>query len=98
MTTYTVLGDEPLRLTEILDKARAGVPAEALENTLVLHGSAARNWRRSRKRLDLLICGSRGYGPVRSLLLGGVTSELAHTARCPLLVVPRALATLLPGC
>jgi nucleotide-binding universal stress UspA family protein len=42
------------------------------------------------ENLDLLICGSRGYGPVRSLLLGGVTSTLAHTSACPLLVVPRA--------
>jgi nucleotide-binding universal stress UspA family protein len=39
--------------------------------------------------LDLLVCGSRGYGPVRAVMLGSVSRVLAHSARCPLLVVPR---------
>jgi nucleotide-binding universal stress UspA family protein len=39
--------------------------------------------------LDLLVTGSRGYGPLRAVLLGGVTGRLASLARCPLLVVPR---------
>jgi nucleotide-binding universal stress UspA family protein len=42
--------------------------------------------------VDLLVCGSRGYGPVRSVLLGGVTHGLVRRARCPLLIVPRARA------
>ena len=74
------------------EKARAGVPAEVLETTEVLHGSAAEELAAVSGALDLLICGSRGYGPVLSLVLGGVTSELAHTAHCPLLIVPRAPA------
>jgi nucleotide-binding universal stress UspA family protein len=90
VTTYTVVGDEPQGLAEILRKARAGVPAELLDDTAVLHGAAASELAAVSAGLDLLICGSRGYGPVRSLLLGGVTWELAHTARCPLFVVPRA--------
>jgi nucleotide-binding universal stress UspA family protein len=40
--------------------------------------------------LDLLVCGSRNYGPLRSVLVGGVSRALAHHARCPLVVVPRA--------
>jgi nucleotide-binding universal stress UspA family protein len=39
--------------------------------------------------LDLLVVGSRGYGPVRHALLGSVTSKLMETAACPVLVVPR---------
>jgi len=39
--------------------------------------------------LDLLVCGSRGYGPVRTVLLGSVSHALAHHARCPLMVLPR---------
>jgi nucleotide-binding universal stress UspA family protein len=39
--------------------------------------------------LDLLVCGSRGYGAVHSTLAGGVSRGLAHTAACPLLLVPR---------
>ena len=39
--------------------------------------------------LDLLVCGSRGYGPDGSALLGGVGRRLALEARCPLIVPPR---------
>lgn len=38
---------------------------------------------------DLLVCGSRSYGPVRSVLLGGVSSRLVRHARVPVVVVPR---------
>jgi nucleotide-binding universal stress UspA family protein len=40
--------------------------------------------------LDLLIVGSRGYGPVRRTLLGSVGTEVIRTAPCPVLVIPRA--------
>jgi nucleotide-binding universal stress UspA family protein len=40
--------------------------------------------------LDLLIVGSRGYGPVGRLIHGSTTRQLASTARCPLLVLTRA--------
>jgi nucleotide-binding universal stress UspA family protein len=42
-----------------------------------------------RRDADLLVCGSRGYGPIRRVLLGGVSSRLLRRAACPLLVVPR---------
>ena len=41
------------------------------------------------RQLDLLVCGSRGYGPVRRVLLGSVSRRLAHEAHCPLIVIPR---------
>jgi nucleotide-binding universal stress UspA family protein len=43
--------------------------------------------------LDLLVCGSRGYGPVRAVLLGGVTRRLTADARCPVIVLPRGVET-----
>jgi nucleotide-binding universal stress UspA family protein len=39
--------------------------------------------------IDLLVCGSRGYGPVRRVLLGGVLRKLIRRAACPVVVVPR---------
>lgn len=39
--------------------------------------------------IDLLGCGSRGYGPVRRVLLGGVSSRLMRRSVNPVLVVPR---------
>jgi nucleotide-binding universal stress UspA family protein len=43
-----------------------------------------------RRDADLLVCGSRGYGPLRRVLLGGVSSRLLRRSACPLLVVPRS--------
>lgn len=39
--------------------------------------------------VDLLIVGSRGYGPVRRVLLGSVSAELMRELPCGLVVVPR---------
>lgn len=38
---------------------------------------------------DLLVAGSRHYGPVMRVLLGSVSTQLAYKAPCPVLVVPR---------
>jgi nucleotide-binding universal stress UspA family protein len=39
--------------------------------------------------LDLLICGSRGYGPSRAVLLGGVSRRVTAEAHCPVIVLVR---------
>jgi len=39
--------------------------------------------------LDLLIVGSRGYGPFGRLVHGSTSGQLARTARCPVLVLAR---------
>ena len=43
--------------------------------------------------LDLLIIGSRGYGPFGRLFNGSTSNYLARRARCPLLVLPRSAAS-----
>jgi nucleotide-binding universal stress UspA family protein len=40
--------------------------------------------------VDVLFCGSRGYGPARRVLLGGVSARLLRRARRPIVVVPRS--------
>ncbi len=46
---------------------------------------------------DVLVCGSRGYGPVRRVLLGGVASRLVRRAAAPIVVVPRGASDALAG-
>ena len=39
----------------------------------------------------VLVVGSRGYGPLRRVLLGSVSTPLVRTAPCPLIVTPRGM-------
>jgi nucleotide-binding universal stress UspA family protein len=41
--------------------------------------------------VDLLIVGSRGYGPMKRMMLGSTSSYLERHGRCSLLVLPRNL-------
>jgi nucleotide-binding universal stress UspA family protein len=43
------------------------------------------------EHLDLLILGSRAYGPLRHALLGSVSASVIRTSHCPVLVVPRGM-------
>ncbi len=40
-------------------------------------------------QVDILVVGSRGYGPVKRLVLGSTSDYLERHARCSLLVLPR---------
>ncbi|HWV84417.1 MAG TPA: universal stress protein [Capillimicrobium sp.] len=67
--------------------------AEALGVTVaeeVVDGMPAEELLRASERLDLLVLGSRGYGPLGRILLGSVATRVAGAAACPLLVWPRA--------
>ena len=54
-----------------------------------LNGAAAPGLAAFCRPEDLLMVGSRSYGPLGRTLLGSVSSALIHTAPCPVLVVPR---------
>jgi nucleotide-binding universal stress UspA family protein len=43
------------------------------------------------EHVDILVCGSRGYGPLRAVVLGGVSRRVAAEARCPVIVLPRGI-------
>jgi nucleotide-binding universal stress UspA family protein len=54
----------------------SGEPAAALAETAIAES-------------DLLMLGSRAYGPLRRVLLGSVSTPLVRSAPCPLIVHPR---------
>lgn len=45
-------------------------------------------------RVQLVVCGSRGWGPLAAVTLGSAADRLIHDAHCPVLVVPRAVSDL----
>lgn len=56
----------------------------------LLEGSPVHALSKHAEGLDLLVMGSRAYGAVRTVLLGGVSHRLVREAPCPLMVLPRS--------
>ena len=76
-----------------LDKARMTVPDGVRVREELLEGDTVEALAAlDEHEADLLVCGSRGYGPVRRVLLGGVLRKLIRRAACPVVVVPRGAA------
>jgi nucleotide-binding universal stress UspA family protein len=76
---------------DALDGVVAGVPGGVRANGELLFGEVVDELSMVADRgVDLLVCGSRGYGPVRRVLLGTVSGALVRQASVPTLVVPRA--------
>jgi nucleotide-binding universal stress UspA family protein len=76
---------------EALDRALAGLPEGVRATGELLYGEVVDELSMVGERgVDLLVCGSRGYGPVRRVLLGTVSAALVRQSSVPVLVVPRA--------
>jgi nucleotide-binding universal stress UspA family protein len=74
-------------LRELCDSRAKDTGVEA--QTDILRGRPADALLELSERVDLLVIGSRHWGPVARLLLGSTGEALAHDAACPLMVVPR---------
>jgi len=57
--------------------------------TVVMEGDPVERLADASCDLDFLIVGSRRYGPLRTALLGSVSSALIERASCPLIIVAR---------
>ncbi len=74
---------------ELVAKAIASVGERADVHGSALQGVPAIQLAAFADPEDLLLVGSRSYGPVARTLLGSVSSALIHDAPCPVLVIPR---------
>jgi Universal stress protein family len=71
-----------------LEQGMTSVPRDRSGGGQLLTGTAAEALALASKDLDLLVCGSRGYGPARIVLLGSTSHALVRRAECPVVVVP----------
>jgi nucleotide-binding universal stress UspA family protein len=78
-----------------LDAILDGVDVDASGE--VVSGSAVERLVELSADVDLLVVGSRAWGPVRRIVLGSTAAALARDAHCALLVLPRGVATGEPG-
>jgi nucleotide-binding universal stress UspA family protein len=73
-----------------LNGAVAELPAELRALPVFERGDPVRKLLEDAEMgVDLLVLGSRGFGPVMRLLIGSVSSRVIREAPCPVLVVPR---------
>ena len=73
-----------------LDAAADSAPPELNPETMLLHGDPSTAIRGACEGIvDLLVTGSRSYGPLQRALLGSVSEALTEGAPHPVLVVPR---------
>lgn len=80
----------PLDAEKLLGEATATVDPKLAVQERRLDGSPGSALvRECEEDVDLLVLGSRGYGPLARVLLGSVSRRAAQDAPCPVLVVPR---------
>jgi nucleotide-binding universal stress UspA family protein len=82
-----VMDDEAAALRAQVQAAVSSMGADA--SVHVTRGRAADSLGELSGDVDLLVIGSRRWGPVARLLLGGTGEALVHGANCSLLIVPR---------
>jgi nucleotide-binding universal stress UspA family protein len=70
-------------LDEAVEPLRNGVQIDEV----LVEGAAAKALLRASEDADLVVVGSRGLGGFRRLLLGSVSTQLAHHSRCPVVIV-----------
>ncbi len=90
----------PIPAAEIEQPARehladvvAALPENKTAEAVVIIGDPESELAAETERVDLMIAGSRGYGPHRAVVLGSVSGRLVRDASCPVLVVPRGIET-----
>lgn len=74
---------------EGLEGAVAALTDDVSAKGVFVKGSPATELAAQSEGVDLMVVGSRGYGPLAAVLLGGVTHRLVRKAACPVIVLPR---------
>jgi len=85
--TDDIEADVRVRLVE----AVGDLPADVVAEPVLAVGEAAHELVEESSHVDLMVVGSRGYGPHRAVLLGSVSGRLVREAACPVLVLPRGV-------
>jgi len=93
--TDGVIVDYRLEAEELISRTLAELDVDAVGKAVV--GSPVETLVELTHRVDLLVVGSRGWGPIRRILLGSTAARLVREAACPVLVLPRGAATGEPG-
>jgi nucleotide-binding universal stress UspA family protein len=71
------------------DQVLAALGAQPASVTVTaVHGLPVDELIKASQGVDMLVLGRRGFGGFARLTMGSVTSQVAHHAHCPVLIVP----------
>jgi nucleotide-binding universal stress UspA family protein len=85
------VSNRELRRELELDSAIRGIAAGIRAEAVLLDGDPPQVVAEETDRLDLLVTGSRRYGPLHAVLARGFPGRLLHEVACPVIVVPRGV-------
>jgi nucleotide-binding universal stress UspA family protein len=72
-----------------LEKAVAALPNDLDAEARFVVGRPGQELAHESEEVDVMLVGSRGYGPLAAVLLGDVSHVLLRRAGCPVIVLPR---------
>jgi nucleotide-binding universal stress UspA family protein len=75
----------------LLGVATSRIPDRYEANSRVITGEPAHVLSQVSGEFDLLVAGSRSWGPLRRTMLGSTTRKLVRSSGCPVLVLPRGV-------
>ena len=81
---------EQVEKRETLDRGLERISGGVSVEGRLINGEVADVLAEASTEADLLLVGSRGYGPMRRTLLGSTSAQLMHRAECPVMVLPRS--------
>jgi nucleotide-binding universal stress UspA family protein len=96
---YPIVGIDEIVMDMVADaEDRLQARVQALRTDVAIDVEAVSGGTNDRleelaEEVDLLVCGSRGWGSVMRVVLGSTAHHLIHHADCPVLVVPRTADT-----
>ncbi|MDX6584016.1 MAG: hypothetical protein QOI10_3200 [Solirubrobacterales bacterium] len=91
LTAEDITDYEEEEKRRLLDLALGRIPAGLESEGRLLTGDAGSVLSEVSGGFDLIVTGSRAYGPLRRTLLGSTTRKLIRDSACPVLVLPRAV-------
>ena len=96
-TTLSIFTDQDIESSEekekrrLLELAKRRIPEGLPCEMRLLRGAAGPVLAEAADGFDLMVLGSRGYGPLRRIILGSTAARFVGSAPCPVLVLPRAI-------
>ena len=73
----------------LLELTQSRIPEDLACETRLLEGDPGDALAHFSSSYDLIVAGSRGWGPLRRTLLGSTTRKLIDRGGCPVLILPR---------